>query len=89
MADPRESANSLYLAGEVHALVTFAQVLAMTHPDPRRLARHFQGAEQAGLASAETMLAGDALVNGYQFAADQIRRAIEAAQETPSIDDRE
>jgi len=77
------------LSGEIHALLTFAQVLALTHPDPHRVLADFQVAEQVGLANVENQLAGDKLVIGYQFAAEQIRKALEAATGTsPTADKR-
>lgn len=71
------TADALYLAGEVHALLTFAQVLATIHPDRDRLRAEFQVAEQVGLARVETQLVGEKLVQGYQFAVAQIQRALE------------
>jgi hypothetical protein len=70
--------DPLFLAGQVHALVTFAQVLATIYPDRDRLLVDFQAAEQVGLANMETRLAGENLVRGYQHAIGMIRRAIEA-----------
>jgi hypothetical protein len=73
--------NTQFLAGEVHALLTFAQVLAATHHDRVRLSARFQSAEQAGLARVEGLLADDSLVSGYQFVVGQIRKALELATE--------
>ncbi len=76
MAKPVNATDPLFIAGEVHALITFAQVLAMICPDQERLLSDFQAAEQASLANLETKLAGENLVRGYQHAMEMIRRAL-------------
>ena len=82
MAEPFNAANSVFLAGQIHALLTFAQVLAMNHPNPRQLLSEFEAAEQVGLANTENQLANERLVEGYQFAVGQIRKALAIATET-------
>jgi hypothetical protein len=82
MAQSINAADPLFIAGEVHALVTFVQVLATIYPDRPRLLSDFQAAEQAGLANLETKLAGENLVLGYQQAIGMIRRAIDTPRET-------
>ena len=89
MAKPRKTADTLFLAGEVHALITFAQVLAKMHPQPHRLLAEFQAAEQVGRANVDNHFAGEKLALGYWAAIERIRRALEAATESspkPDID---
>ncbi len=69
-----------FLIGEVQALLAFAAALVKTHHDPELFARHFQAAEQAGLAKLETILALDELVEGFQFASEQILVALKSAR---------
>lgn len=76
MANAPKIPNPSFLAGEVHALLTFAQVLAETHPQRESLRSEFQAASQAGLAKVENQPAADALVLGYQFAIAQIAQAL-------------
>lgn len=79
-----DAIDPFFLAGEVHALVAFAQVIAATHPNPRLALEHFLAAEQAALAKIETILADDALVAGFQFAMQKIRAELEDAAGTQS-----
>jgi hypothetical protein len=63
----------LYLMGEVHALVLFAQAVAVTNPD---LLPALNAAEQSGLANLSWIPAQDEAVDivteGYRFAFDAI-----------------
>jgi hypothetical protein len=81
MAQQPIATDPVFIAGQVHALVTFAQVLASLHPDRDALLVHFSAAEQIGLAKVENQLASPFLVKGYQDAIDHIRRAIERPTE--------
>jgi hypothetical protein len=79
---PERIAQSIsFLKGEVHALFMFSQALAFAHPNPQALLSHLNQAAQLGLANIEPLLVSDALVEGYQFAFDGIRKAAEAAVE--------
>jgi len=80
MAQPINAADPVFIAGEVHALITFAQVLATIYPDRERLVSDFQAAAQVGLAKTENQLAGENLVLGYQHVIESIRRALETPQ---------
>jgi hypothetical protein len=79
---PDTGANSLFLAGEIHALFAFAQALARTSPNPSLLLAHFRGAEQAGLAAVETQPVPDDLVEGYQFVTERLRASLESVVAT-------
>lgn len=68
-----------FLTGEVHALFVFSQALVFAHPDPRALLSPLNEAEQLGLANIEPLPVSDAVVEGYQFAFDGFRKAVEAA----------
>ena len=81
MAQPINAADPLFIAGEVHALITFAQVLATIYPDRSRLLFEFQAAAQVGLAKTENLLAGENLVLGYQHIIELIRGVLETPQD--------
>ncbi len=54
------------LAGEVHALVTFAQSLACAVTVNQSVEAHFRVAEQVGLAKIEGLPITDRTIEGYQ-----------------------
>jgi hypothetical protein len=77
MPPERATHSILFLTGEVHALLMFAQALAKTFP---ALLPEFEIAMQHGLASLEQLpTAGDVVIDGYQFAVGAIRGAGQAA----------
>lgn len=79
MPPERATHSILFLTGEVHALLMFAQALAKSFPELRS---EFEIASQFGLASLEQLPeAGDVVIEGYQSAVGAIRRAGEAAAE--------
>jgi len=82
MAERADAFDSMFLAGEVHALITFAQVLALTSQHAAGILSHFEGAEQVALATIEMQPTNDKLVEGFQFAAGQIRKALQRAMGT-------
>ena len=83
MAMPAERVTHAisYLTGEVHALFMFSQALAMAYHTPPALLSCLNEVEQLGLARIETQPVGDAVVDGYQFVFDGVRKAVEAAAE--------
>ena len=81
---PERVAHAIsFLVGEVHALVTFSQALALSHPDPGALLACLSILEQAGLANLESQPVPDASVEGYRFVIAGIRKAAEAAPGKP------
>jgi hypothetical protein len=44
-----------FLAGEIHALLSFAAAISKTHPNPALIRVHCQAAFQVGLAKIEAM----------------------------------
>ena len=81
MAMPAErTAHAIaFLTGEVHALFLFSQVLASLHPNHALLLAHIDSAAQQGLANVEVLPVEDAVIEGYQFAIEGIRKAVKAA----------
>jgi hypothetical protein len=78
MPPERLTHSALFLTGEVHALLMFAQALARSHPNRPGLRAHFEQASQVGLASLEQLpAAGDVTIDGYQFAVGAIRQILE------------
>jgi hypothetical protein len=74
--DPTEETYRLdFVVGEVHALLSFSLALAKTHPSAA-LAAQFHAASQVALADLETRPATDAVIEGFQFAANMFRRAL-------------
>ncbi len=69
-----------FLTGEVHGLFMFAQVLAKSHPDPQRLLSEVTEIEQLGLGSIESLPISDAVIEGFRYAVDGVRKAAKAAQ---------
>ena len=79
MPPERATHSILFLTGQVHALMIFAQVVARSFPE---LLGEFEGVSQHGLASLEQLPnAGDVVIDGYQFAVGAIRKAASAAGE--------
>jgi hypothetical protein len=76
MAKDQRIPNPNFLAGQIHALVTFSQALATTHHNPKQLLLDFEDAEQVGLAKIESTLVSDSVVRGYQQVMDHLRAAI-------------
>lgn len=64
-----------FVVGEVHALLSFAMALATTHRSAA-FAAHFDAASQVALADLETRPAADGVIEGFQFAASSLRRAL-------------
>ncbi len=79
---PHNAVNSLFLSGEIHALLTFAQVIATTCPNRQQVLSDFGAAEQVGLANLEMQPTTEKLIDGYLYAMGQIRRALETATGT-------
>jgi hypothetical protein len=77
MPPERLTHSALFLTGEVHALLMFAQALAKSFPE---LLNEFERASQFGLAHLEQLPeAGDVVIDGYQFAVGAIRGAATTA----------
>ena len=77
MPPERMTHSVLFFMGEIHALLMFAQALTKSHPE---LLPEIENAWQHGLAHLEMLSkAGDAVIEGYQFATDAIRGAAAAA----------
>jgi hypothetical protein len=55
-----------YLAGQVHALLTFAAALMNTHPAQARLKREFQRLEKVAVAQTESRPVKEAFLVGQQ-----------------------
>lgn len=68
----RKSPSRDFLAGEIHALLTFALAAANAHPDRDLLASHFHRASQTGLAKTEALPVSDDVIAGFQFVATRI-----------------
>jgi hypothetical protein len=68
-----------FLKGEVHALLLFSQLLASTHPDPRRILPRLVTAEQKGLAQLEGSTLPDAAVEGFRFVIDGLKQVLSTA----------
>jgi hypothetical protein len=80
MAPKNISHAIAFLTGEVHALFMVSQAFALSHPDPSKLLVQLDYAEQAGLANIENQpLKDNAVIEGYQFAAQALRKAVEVA----------
>ena len=75
--DPSTDQKVMYVAGEVAALVTFAQVVALTHPQLTALSFLFEQACQTSVAALENSARSDATIEGYQFVVGQVRAALE------------
>ena len=71
-----QTADIAYLAGEVHALVTFAQALSCALTVGQGVRTHFQVAEQVGLGNIEGLPVSERAIEGYQFAVKQILHAL-------------
>jgi hypothetical protein len=71
-----QTAELSYLAGEVHALITFAQAAACALTVGQSLRLHFQVAKEAGLGNIAGLPVDDEVIDGYEFAADQISAAL-------------
>lgn len=71
-----------FLTGEVHALFIFFQALAKTHADPQRLLSEINAIEQLGLANIEQLPVADAVLEGFRFTIDGLRKAVRAASES-------
>lgn len=83
MPPERATHSILYLMGEVHALLMFAQAVGNTHPAREQLAAEFATLSQLGLAHLEQLPnAGDVVIDGYQFATGAIRRIVEGTPES-------
>ena len=84
MPPERLTHSVLYLTGEVHALLIFAQALAKCHPDQNQLGTELNIGSQFGLAYLEQLpAAGDVVIDGYQFAIGAIRQILEGASGVP------
>jgi len=68
-----------FLAGQVHALMGFAQAVISTHHAPERLARHLDSIGQMALARAEGTLVSDDYVDGVQDVQNRLKRGVEIA----------
>ena len=71
-----------FLKGEVHALLLFAQTLAIAHPERTLLLAGLATAEQKGLAQIEGELVSDATIEGFRYAVDRIRNALKGIPES-------
>ena len=71
-----------FLVGEVHALVMFAQILAVSSPHARQVLSNLEVADQVGLAKIESEPVGDDAVQGYQFVVGELRRVLISATGT-------
>ena len=71
---PSQTIN--FLSGEVQAILAFVKVLAEKSENPTPLLSRFVELEQIRIAEAEWMPVGDELLQGFQFASNQIRKAL-------------
>lgn len=79
---PDTRINSAFLAGEIHALVTFSQVMASMFRTNERFRVEFEAAEQVGLANVEKMRVPDSTVEGYQFVMARLRGILDRPLES-------
>ena len=76
--------RTFFVAGQVHALVSFALALARTHPDRELLLRAFEKSSQEGLAKAEIALTSEQVIVGFQDTAAKILQVLgEKSLEVP------
>jgi hypothetical protein len=80
MAEYSDADHVAFLTGEIHALQAFVQVLAGNHPDPLQLARDAAANFQAGLAKTEANPVADAMLDGFQWMANELTSAIPGAR---------
>ena len=77
MPPERATHSILFSMGEMHALMMFAQAITKYHPE---LLPEIENEWHLGLANIEMLSkAGDAVIDGYQFAVGAIRRAAATA----------
>jgi hypothetical protein len=68
-----------YVSGEVHALYLFSQMLARLHPERMRVLTGLDEIEQSGLANIEGLPVMDAVIDGFQYVIDGIRKTLQSA----------
>lgn len=66
-----------FLAGQVHALVSFALAAATTHREPLLLRAEYEKSSQTGLAKMEMSPASDRAVAGFQDVTRRILSILE------------
>jgi hypothetical protein len=66
-----------FLAGEIHALLSFVLAVAGTHPNRTLLKQHFEASSQVALAKIEMSEASDKTVSGFQYIAKEISTMFE------------
>jgi hypothetical protein len=76
---PASASNPSFLAGEVHALIVFAQVLVSIPALRDGLREQFDSAEQIGLDKLKEGADNESLESGFLFAVHQIRRSLETS----------
>ena len=72
------SDRTFFLAGEMHALVSFALALAECHPDKELLKHEFAACSQSSLASLENSLTSDKALDGFHGVVAKIQTMLDA-----------
>jgi hypothetical protein len=75
MSTPTDE-RTVFVIGQVHALLSFAYALAQCHADKARLRDIFDTASQGGLTHLENAIIDDKALAGFQDAATRLRRAL-------------
>lgn len=61
-----------FLAGQVHALVSFAGAAIITHPNPTALRSEIDRLHQVALAMSESRLVSEAYIDGLKQTRDSL-----------------
>lgn len=71
-----ESERLAFVIGEVHALLLFAQSLAIAASDKPLLLAGLETGSQKGLAQIEGEPVSDATIEGFQYAVEKLQNAL-------------
>lgn len=77
--DPEEIGRLDFAGGQIQALVAFAMAVIKIHPEPKKLEQETDLGMQRALASAETMLVSDDILEGLIDVRDRLKRALSSA----------
>jgi hypothetical protein len=81
-----DEARFLFVAGQVHSLLTFALAAINTHPDPSSLGRHLQLGDTAATGRIGGEPIDESFLEGMADIAEKLKRCAERAEkrkETP------